>query len=189
MNPRRKKRLALTSVIVLAAAMVTGLVLYALSNQINLFYTPTEIVEGRGDAKVLPEVGQRMRVGGLVVPGSVQRHGDTLRVSFNLIDLGPAEITVEYEGILPDLFREGQGIVAQGVLVAPDRILASEVLARHDEEYMPAELARILKGIEHVPPSQWQNADYNRDKDSRDEEQEEEQENNGYNSTGYNYDL
>ncbi|RUO18313.1 cytochrome c maturation protein CcmE [Aliidiomarina iranensis] len=162
MNPRRKKRLIMTSSILVGAAFATGLVLYALSQNIDLFYTPTEIVEGKGDAEIKPEVGQRLRVGGLVVPGSVRREGSGLTVSFNLIDVGPAEITVEYEGILPDLFREGQGIVAQGILTDANRIAASEVLAKHDEEYMPPALAEALKGIQHVPPSQQNNSsDYN----------------------------
>lgn len=162
MNPRRKKRLIMTSSILVGAAFATGLVLYALSQNIDLFYTPTEIVQGKGAEEVKPEVGQRLRVGGLVVPGSVRREGSGLTVAFNLIDVGPAEITVEYEGILPDLFREGQGIVAQGILVAPNRLQASEVLAKHDEEYMPPGLAEALKGIEHVPPSQQNyNQNYN----------------------------
>lgn len=159
MNPRRKRRLAVVSIIFFTLASATALVLYALSQNIDLFYTPTELVEGKGVQQVRPEVGQRLRVGGLVVPGSVERIGDGLTVAFNLIDQGPAQITVEYTGILPDLFREGQGIVAQGELVSPTRIRASEVLAKHDEEYMPPELARALKGIEHVPPSQWQTED------------------------------
>lgn len=159
MNPRRKKRLAVIGSIVGAVAIATGLVLYALSQNIDLFYTPTEIVEGKGTEQVLPEVGQRLRVGGLVVPGTVERLGDSLHVSFRLIDNGPAEVTVEYEGVLPDLFREGQGIVAQGVLVEPNRIIATEVLARHDENYMPPALAKELKGIEHVLPSE---ANYDR---------------------------
>lgn len=154
MNPRRKKRLVMTSGILVGVAFATGLVLYALSQNIDLFYTPTEIVEGKGSEQIKPEVGQRLRIGGLVVPGSVRREGSGLTVAFSLIDVGPAEVTVEYEGILPDLFREGQGIVAQGILVAPDRIQATEVLARHDEEYMPPALAEALKGIQHVPPSQ-----------------------------------
>ena len=154
MNPRRKKRLIMTSSILVGVALATGLVLYALSQNIDLFYTPTEIVEGKGADKVKPEVGQRLRIGGLVVPGTVRREGDGLSVAFNLIDNGPAEVIVEYEGILPDLFREGQGIVAQGILVAPNRLQATEVLARHDEEYMPPALAEALRNIEHVPPTQ-----------------------------------
>ncbi|CUS47158.1 MAG: cytochrome c-type biogenesis protein CcmE [Idiomarinaceae bacterium HL-53] len=156
MNSRRKKRLAIVGTIIGAVALSTALVLYALSQNIDLFYTPTEIVEGKGNDNILPQVGQRLRVGGLVVPGSVERLDSNLHVAFNLIDNGPAEITVEYEGILPDLFREGQGIVAQGVLVEPNKMVATKVLAKHDEEYMPPELARELKNIEHVPPSSWQ---------------------------------
>lgn len=152
MNPRRKKRLAVVSSVVGAIALATGLVLYALSQNIDLFYTPTELIEGKGAENTRPEVGQRLRIGGLVVPGSVKRDKHSLQVAFRLIDNGPAEVTVEYEGVLPDLFREGQGIVAQGTLVAPDRLIATEVLARHDEEYMPPNLAKELKGIEHVPP-------------------------------------
>ena len=155
MNPRRKRRLAVVSIILITLASATGLVLYALSQNIDLFYTPTELVEGKGAAQVKPEVGQRLRIGGMVVPGSVQRVGNGLTVAFDLIDTGPAVVTVEFDGILPDLFREGQGIVAQGELIAPNRIRASEVLAKHDEEYMPAELAEAMKGIRHVRPSEW----------------------------------
>lgn len=179
MNPRRKRRLTIVSVILLTLASATGLVLYALSQNIDLFYTPTELVQGKGAAQVKPEVGQRLRIGGLVVPGSVERVGDGLTVAFNLIDEGPAQVTVEYTGILPDLFREGQGIVAQGELVGPTRIRASEVLAKHDEEYMPPELAKALKGIEHVPPSQWQNQDY-----SQEQDQSEEQDSSDYSGGG-----
>ncbi|MCC5880421.1 MAG: cytochrome c maturation protein CcmE [Idiomarina sp.] len=201
MNPRRKRRLTVVSIILMTLAGATGLVLYALSQNIDLFYTPTELVEGKGAAQVKPEVGQRLRIGGLVVPGSVQRIGDGLTVAFDLIDEGPARVTVEFTGILPDLFREGQGIVAQGELVGPNRIRASEVLAKHDEEYMPAELAEALKGIRHVPPSEWQNetsSDYNSDYQQRggydygseqpsDNEQPEEADNSsGYGSGGYN---
>lgn len=170
MNPRRKKRFIMTGGILGGVAIATALVLYALSQNIDLFYTPTEIIDGKGSEQVRPEVGQRIRVGGLVVPGSVRREGSGLTVSFNLIDAGPAEIIVDFEGILPDLFREGQGIVAQGVLIEPNRLLASEVLARHDEEYMPPALAEALKGIEHVPPSQWSDDDYrNNNKDDDNE--------------------
>lgn len=156
MNPRRKRRLTMVSIILVTLAAATGLVLYALSQNIDLFYTPTELVEGKGAAQVKPEVGQRLRVGGLVVPGSVKRVDDGLTIAFDLVDQGPAQITVEYNGILPDLFREGQGIVAQGELISSTRIRASEVLAKHDEEYMPPELAKALKGIEHVPPANQQ---------------------------------
>lgn len=155
MNPRRKKRLFIivSSLGLVGAAL--GLMLYALTQNIDLFYTPSEILSGkelaggkRGDK---PQVGQRLRVGGMVVEGSVKRSTDSLDVAFRLTDTGP-EVTVKYTGILPDLFREGQGIVAQGVLIAADVIEATEVLAKHDEEYMPPELAEKMKGIKHVKP-------------------------------------
>lgn len=86
---------------------------YALNQNMDLFYTPTELVNGKDGKK--PEVGQRLRIGGMVVVGSVSRDNESLRVSFDLQDVGP-KVTILYDGILPDLFREGQGIVAQGVL-------------------------------------------------------------------------
>jgi cytochrome c-type biogenesis protein CcmE len=101
----------------------------------------------------MPSTGQRLRVGGLVVEGSVVHDQEELAVSFNLVDTGPT-IKVIYKGLLPDLFREGQGIVATGKLVDEYTIMADEVLAKHDEEYMPPELAEALKGIKHEKPKQ-----------------------------------
>jgi len=152
MNPRRQRRLALVSIILVAVAVSTALVLFALSKNIDLFYTPTELVEGKGETQQRPAIGQRLRIGGLVVPNSVRRDEDGLTVLFDLVDVGDATVTVEYTGILQDLFREGQGIVAQGTLVDERRVAATEVLAKHDEEYMPPELAKMMKNIEHVPP-------------------------------------
>lgn len=151
MNPRRQKRLMAVSAIFLVLGGAIGLMLYALSQNIDLFYTPSEIIEGK--AGQIPDVGQRLRIGGMVVPGTVSRDQETLAVSFDLVDIGPA-VTVSYQGILPDLFREGQGIVATGVLTANNHIDAHEVLAKHDEEYMPPELAEKMKGIKHVKPEQ-----------------------------------
>ena len=158
MNPRRKKRLTIVAAIVIGLGFVVGLVLYALSQNIDLFYTPTEIHHGKKDSGVKAIEGQRIRIGGLVVPGSVYRDENSLKVSFKLADMRmPIEfsdddlmITVKYDGILPDLFREGQGIVANGVLVKDNStsgflIDASEVLAKHDENYMPKELAESAK--------------------------------------------
>lgn len=153
MNPRRKQRLfAATSIIILISAAV-GIMLYSLSDNIDGFYTPSEVINGKPQSGVKPEVGQRLRVGGLVVPGSVKRASDSLAVSFDLVDTGPI-VTVQFNGILPDLFREGQGIVATGVLQPNNIVVAHEVLAKHDEEYMPPELAEQLKGIKHVAPEQ-----------------------------------
>ncbi|PKM17325.1 cytochrome c-type biogenesis protein CcmE [Rheinheimera pacifica] len=157
MQPRRQKRLF---AILLVIGLLTGAVaamLYALQQNIDLFYTPSQLVDGLGKDKIKPQVGQRLRIGGMVVAGSVKRDPESLKVSFDLVDTGPL-VTVIYEGILPDLFREGQGIVAQGVLQDATTIKASEVLAKHDEEYMPPEVAEALKGIKHVPPSQQQPA-------------------------------
>ena len=142
MNPRRKKRLGLALVLVLGAGLTVGLTLYALNQNMDLFYTPSEIVHGKEDGSK-PFVGQRIRIGGMVVDDSVQRDPESLKVSFRLADRGP-EVTVEFEGILPDLFREGQGIVAQGELIAPTVVRAREVLAKHDEEYMPPEIAEAM---------------------------------------------
>jgi cytochrome c-type biogenesis protein CcmE len=88
-----------------------------------------------------------------VVPGSVKRDQESLAVSFDLVDVGPI-VTVSFHGILPDLFREGQGIVATGILTQTNHIEAHEVLAKHDEEYMPPDLAEKMKGIKHIKPSE-----------------------------------
>ena len=155
MHSRRQKRLFAVLLVITLLASAVGAMLYALQQNIDLFYTPSQLVEGLGKDKVKPQVGQRLRIGGMVVEGSVKRDPSSLKVSFDLVDTGPL-VTVTYEGILPDLFREGQGIVAQGVLVDATTIAATEVLAKHDEEYMPPEVAEALKGIRHVPPSQQQ---------------------------------
>lgn len=152
MNPRRKKRMFAIFAILMGIGSAIGLTLYALQENINLFYTPSELINGKGDAKEKPFIGQKLRIGGMVVPGSVKREETSTKVEFKLIDTGPL-VTISYDGFLPDLFREGQGIVAQGVLVAPDVIEAFEVLAKHDEEYMPAEVAEAVKGIKHEKPS------------------------------------
>ncbi|UTP72618.1 cytochrome c maturation protein CcmE [Alteromonas sp. LMIT006] len=150
MNPRRQQRLITVSAIGVLLAGAIGLMLYALSNNIDLFYTPSEVINGKDGQK--PQIGQRLRIGGMVVEGSVARNQESLAVEFDLVDTGPL-VTVSYNGILPDLFREGQGIVATGVLQAGNLIIADEVLAKHDEEYMPPELAEQMKGIKHVKPS------------------------------------
>lgn len=150
MNPRRKSRLSVILFVMVGIAIASGLVLYALRQNIDLFYTPSEVVYGKNDdASTKPEVGQRIRVGGMVVAGTVERDSKSLKVRFDLNDIGPS-ISVEYEGILPDLFREGQGIVAQGILKSPTLLEASEVLAKHDENYVPPELGEQMKKV-HKP--------------------------------------
>ncbi len=144
MNPRRKSRLYLVLVILLGLTVTCALVLYALRTNIDLFYTPSEILQGKGEGHAMPTVGQRLRIGGMVMPGSVRRDPQTLKVSFKIYDAVGA-IGVSYEGILPDLFREGQGVVAQGVLGAGHVVIAREVLAKHDENYTPPEVANAMK--------------------------------------------
>lgn len=153
MNPRRKQRLFAVSSIAILITAAVGIMLYALQDSIDVFYTPTEILQGKQKTGKMPVLGQRLRIGGMVVEGSVSRDPQSLAVSFDLVDTGP-KVTVQYDGILPDLFREGQGIMATGVLQSKNLIVAHEVLAKHDEEYMPAELAEQLKGIKHVKPEQ-----------------------------------
>jgi len=150
MNPRRKKRLTIVVSVLAGIGLITGLVLYALSQSIDVFYTPSEIINGKEDTGSKPIVGQRIRVGGLVVVGSVSRDPENLKVQFDLTNKG-AVITVKYDGILPDLFREGQGIIANGTLTTATTLEASEVLAKHDENYMPKEIAESL-GEDHQAP-------------------------------------
>lgn len=149
MTPRRKKRLVILATILTGLSVTIGLLAYTLSSNIDLFFKPTEVFQGKEGNGVKPIVGQRIRIGGLVVPGSVHRDEASLKVNFKLTDMRmPVEfndddltITVKYDGILPDLFREGQGIVANGILQGGGFIEASEVLAKHDENYIPKELA------------------------------------------------
>jgi len=138
MHPQRKKRLQLILFLVVAVAIAVGLAMYSLSQNINLFQTPTQIANG----EVPP--GRTIRAGGLVVDGSVERDEDGLGVSFRVTD-GVAQVTMYYEGILPDLFREGQGIVALGQVREDGVFVASEVLAKHDENYMPPEVKDALE--------------------------------------------
>ncbi|WP_185266157.1 cytochrome c maturation protein CcmE [Halopseudomonas xiamenensis] len=143
MHPQRKKRLVLVLLVVFGVGVAVALALGALRQNINLFYTPTEIATG-----VAPEEA-RIRAGGMVVAGSVRRSSDSLDVTFDVTD-GAEQVTISYSGILPDLFREGQGIVALGRLNQDRVLIADEVLAKHDEEYMPPEVAQALEKVEHM---------------------------------------
>ena len=141
MNPKRKQRLIIVLGVLAAVGMATGLITFALRENINLFFTPTEIAHGNAPKE------RRIRVGGLVVPGSVKR-GDDLQVSFDLTDNAEV-ITVRYAGILPDLFREGQGIIAHGKLISGTLVEADEVLAKHDENYVPPEVQEAIEKAGH----------------------------------------
>ena len=144
MHPVRKQRLYLVLFVVLFSSAAAGLVMYALRGNINLFFPPAEVAQGKAP------VGKPIRVGGMVMDDSVQRSDDTLEVRFMLTDY-QANVTVVYEGILTDLFGEGQGAVASGVLDENGVLLATEVLAKHDENYMPPEVASALEqsGYDH----------------------------------------
>jgi cytochrome c-type biogenesis protein CcmE len=131
---RRRLLFLITALIVLGAA--AALILTAFRDSIVYFYTPSELAE-----KHVPP-GQNLRIGGLVEAGSLTRDGDTVR--FRITDLKDA-VPVRYRGILPDLFREGQGVVALGALEPDGTFRASQVLAKHDETYMPPEVAEALK--------------------------------------------
>jgi len=144
MHPVRRQRLLLVVFVVAFSSAAIGLVVYAMRGNINLFFPPAEVAQGKAP------VGQPIRVGGMVVDGSVNRGGDGLLVRFELTDF-QATVPVEYEGILPDLFGEGQGAVASGVLTEGGVLRATEVLAKHDENYMPPEVADALEkaGYDH----------------------------------------
>jgi cytochrome c-type biogenesis protein CcmE len=154
-NIRRRNRLYAVLAILIGLSLATALVMYALRSNIDLFYTPSEILYGKGEAHEIPEPGQRLRVGGMVMPGSVKRDPNTLAVSFKLYDANGV-VSVSFEGILPDLFREGQGVVAQGVLESGNRITAKEVLAKHDEKYTPPEIEDAMKKNHNGPQSLYQ---------------------------------
>lgn len=149
MHPVRRKRLTLILLVVAGIGTSVALTLYALQQNINLFYSPSQIVAGEAP------LAHPIRVGGLVVDGSVRRDPETLEVAFQLTD-NVGQIDVRFQGILPDLFREGQGIVTRGVLLEGNVVQAEEVLAKHDENYMPPEVADSLKqaGLwEHQKPN------------------------------------
>tara|TARA_E500000178_G_scaffold351605_1_gene413083 strand:+ start:4980 stop:5420 length:441 start_codon:yes stop_codon:yes gene_type:complete len=138
MHPKRKQRLIIVGLMVALSSATVGLIVYALSGNINLFYAPVEIAAGEAP------LDRSIRVGGMVVDGSVSRASDRLETRFDVTDYA-ATVTVTYDGILPDLFAEGEGIVATGVLGADGVVVASEVLAKHDENYMPPEVAAALE--------------------------------------------
>lgn len=137
MHPVRRRKLFFLFFTFSVLALVIGLVMYALRQNISLFYTPAQIAAG--DASHLRSI----RVGGMVVKGSIQRSKSDLSVTFKLTDFKET-IQVSYRGILPDLFREGQGIVALGSLVDNHHFKAAEVLAKHDANYMPPEVKAAL---------------------------------------------
>ncbi len=138
---RKQRRLVLIGSGISVLALAAGLVLSALKDSIVFFNSPTDVIEKRIEA------GTRIRLGGLVKPGTLAR-GEALTIRFELTD-GKSAIPVAYQGILPDLFREGQGVIAEGALDGAGLFKAQTVLAKHDETYMPKEVADALKKQGH----------------------------------------
>ena len=138
MHPVRKKRLILIGLMVTGVAIAVGFALNAFNQNLMFFYSPSEVIAGDAPAN------HPFRLGGLVTTGSVQRQSDGLTTRFDVTD-NAKTVTIQYTGILPDLFREGQGIVAHGRLNDGGVFVADEVLAKHDENYMPPEVAASLK--------------------------------------------
>ncbi|MDH3690631.1 MAG: cytochrome c maturation protein CcmE [Gammaproteobacteria bacterium] len=142
MTPTRKKRLYLVVMIIVGIGVATGLAISAFNENLMFFYAPSEVIAGEAPRD------HAFRVGGMVTKGSVKRQADGLTVRFDLTDYVET-VTVEYTGILPDLFREGQGTVSKGRLRDDGVFVADEVLAKHDENYMPPEVSDALKAA-HV---------------------------------------
>ena len=143
MNPKRKNRLYLVAFLLIAVGGTVAALMTAMQENLNLFYPPDKVVNGEA-----PKF-QMIRAGGMVQEGSVARDPDTLAVRFTLTNYAGAEFDVTYTGILPDLFREGQGILVRGQLIEDRLFEAQEVLAKHDENYMPPELLDMAEA--HKP--------------------------------------
>lgn len=148
MTPTRRKRLYLVLGILAGVAIAAVLALQAFRSNVMFFFDPTQVAAGE------VQEGARFRLGGMVQEGSVQRVSGTLETRFVVTDF-KHELNVTYSGVLPDLFKEGQGVVAHGRLNAGGIFVADEVLAKHDEKYMPPEVERSLKrGESRLEPAQ-----------------------------------
>lgn len=148
MHPVRKQRLMLVLFVVVFSSVAIGLIIFSLRENINLFYPPAQLADGSAP------VDRTIRAGGCVVPGSVLRDQQSLKVAFQITD-NIADVKVTFEGILPDLFAEGEAVVVNGQLQSDGIFAAREVLAKHDENYTPPEVAETMKanaeaqGIQH----------------------------------------
>lgn len=140
-SPKHRQRMILGLGAIFLCAGIVAVLLITLQDNVQLYYMPTAITKGEAP------VNRPMRIGGMVVAGSLIR-GNGLAVQFRLTD-GASEVTVHYSGVLPDLFREGQGIVAMGTLSPGGELRAVQVLAKHDENYMPKEVADSLKVVKN----------------------------------------
>lgn len=136
MTPRRQRLLAVV-IVLIGVSLAVGLALQAFEENLLFFYSPTQVVDGE------PPPDRKFRLGGLVATGSVEREPGALEVRFVVTD-NQQSVPVYYTGVLPDLFREGQGVITHGRLQADGSFRAEEVLAKHDENYMPPEVAEAL---------------------------------------------
>lgn len=138
MHPIRKRRLQAVLAMSILLAIVISLVLYAMRQNISLFYTPTQVSKGQAP------IHHPVRVGGMVVKGSIHYSDGGRQVAFAVTDF-VATIKIQYKGLLPDLFREGQGVVVNGMIEDDHQVRATEVLAKHDAKYMPPEIRQLAK--------------------------------------------
>ena len=141
MNPIRKQRIYALIAILAGSILAVGLVISALSKNLNLFYSPTDLLNNNLSSDTL------IRAGGMVREGSIKRSEDTLNIQFTVTDF-ENDLVINYSGILPDLFSEKAGVVVQGYLENEGTFRAVEVLAKHDENYMPPEVAKLMEAVE-----------------------------------------
>ena len=141
MNPIRKQRIYALIAILTGSILAVGLVISALSKNLNLFYSPTDLLNNNLSPDTL------IRAGGMVREGSIKRSSDSLSITFTVTDF-KNDLLINYSGILPDLFSEKAGVVVQGYLVSDGTFRAVEVLAKHDENYMPPEVAKLMEEVE-----------------------------------------
>lgn len=148
MHAARKQKLMIVFAILFGSAATIGLMLFAFNQGLNVFYTPTEVAEGKVGAR------QNFRIGGMVKEGSLVTRGlEGSRIRFIATDTN-VDIPVEYSGVLPDLFREGQGVVADGYIDESGVFQAQQILAKHDENYMSAEVKAALEAAEQKKAAQ-----------------------------------
>ncbi|OGT60217.1 MAG: cytochrome c biogenesis protein CcmE [Gammaproteobacteria bacterium RIFCSPHIGHO2_12_FULL_45_12] len=137
MNKIHKQRLYYVSLLIIGLSIATGLILYALKQNMNAFLTPSQLA-----ASTIPR-NHRLRLGGMVKRQSIKRDPQGLGVTFVVTDL-KSDITVRYTGVLPDLFREGKGVIALGTLTSQGILMAQQILAKHDENYMPKNVSQVM---------------------------------------------
>jgi cytochrome c-type biogenesis protein CcmE len=151
MSPAAKTRLRFVLIVLLCLGAALGIALYALRDNVTFFYSPSDILRLEKTDAARFAAGREFRLGGMVKEGSVRRDGTTVEIAFIVTDY-KNERPVVYTGLLPDLFREGQGVIATGALDEAGLFRARELLAKHDENYMPPEVARAMKKTEEGAP-------------------------------------